>query len=89
MDIRKHECPICFKKFIRAEHKQRHVNIHKGLKPYQCTTCMKCFGRKDELMRHERIHVYRSDIAIILEDSSNLAKRKLPLPKFTSLVINH
>lgn len=53
LDLR--TCPICERKFYRAEHLRRHLtSVHNNEKPFTCGVCHKNFTRKDNLHQHQR-----------------------------------
>lgn len=56
-------CPICERKFYRAEHLKRHLtSVHNKEKPFTCEFCRKNFTRKDNLNQHQkRKHVEEFD----------------------------
>ena len=49
-------CTVCHKRFTHKVllnlHKQLHVRIHIGAKPYSCRHCSECFTRLDQLKTH-------------------------------------
>ena len=48
-------CPICGRKFYRAEHLKRHLtSVHSLEKPFECDSCGKKFTRKDNLNQHQK-----------------------------------
>ncbi|CVL03644.1 uncharacterized protein FMAN_15078 [Fusarium mangiferae] len=50
-------CTICNTRFQRAEHLERHMLRHLGLRPYQCAICHAQFSRRDSLKRHALNHL--------------------------------
>ncbi|CCT75887.1 uncharacterized protein FFUJ_11933 [Fusarium fujikuroi IMI 58289] len=45
-------CTVCNTRFQRAEHLNRHLLRHLGLRPFQCAICHAQFSRRDSLKRH-------------------------------------
>lgn len=54
------DCPICGVHFSGKYHKynlRRHLDIHRGVRPYSCKHCGHQFNRRHNLDRHmERVH---------------------------------
>lgn len=54
------DCPICGVHFSGKYHKynlKRHLDIHRGVRPYSCKHCGHQFNRRHNLERHmERVH---------------------------------
>lgn len=54
------DCPVCGVHFSGKYHKynlKRHLNIHRGVRPFNCTQCGHQFNRRYNLERHlERVH---------------------------------
>ncbi|XP_065224303.1 zinc finger protein 808-like [Planococcus citri] len=50
-----HVCNICPVKFSCRRDLERHILIHKGLKPFKCAECGKSFRRKQHMKRHIRL----------------------------------
>ncbi|RKP27313.1 hypothetical protein SYNPS1DRAFT_9871, partial [Syncephalis pseudoplumigaleata] len=46
-----HVCPICQRRFNRAEHVRRHQRVHTQERPYSCSWagCTRQFARRDNL----------------------------------------
>jgi len=55
-DGRKYKCPECPATFKTNSHRERHMLIHTGERPFACEICGKSFGRKDKLKKHVQIH---------------------------------
>ncbi|KAG2462829.1 MYNN protein, partial [Polypterus senegalus] len=53
---RKPLCSACGKVFSEASSLQRHMRIHKGVKPYICQLCGKAFTQCNQLKTHTRTH---------------------------------
>ncbi|CAL9706297.1 unnamed protein product [Knipowitschia caucasica] len=53
---RKHQCPLCLKRFTSKQSLQNHSRVHTGEKPYSCSVCEKAFAKKFTLDAHMRIH---------------------------------
>ena len=51
---RKFPCHICFKKFKRKHHLQRHFTTHSNLRPFQCNTCKRRYKLKQSLTAHQK-----------------------------------
>ncbi|KAH6995425.1 hypothetical protein EDB80DRAFT_729080 [Ilyonectria destructans] len=51
---RPHVCKFCQRRFLRAEHLQRHVTSHENRKPFACQDCGARYGRADVLQRHRK-----------------------------------
>lgn len=58
------DCPICGVHFSGKYHKynlKRHLDIHRGVRPYECKQCGHQFNRRHNLERHtERVHTQQS-----------------------------
>ncbi|EXJ61053.1 hypothetical protein A1O7_05206 [Cladophialophora yegresii CBS 114405] len=54
--VRNKKCLFCERRFLKAEHLNRHQRAHTGEKPFKCTYCGREYGRSDVLMRHVRNH---------------------------------
>ncbi|VDP25911.1 unnamed protein product [Schistosoma curassoni] len=51
--IKDYECSLCFKKFARNEHYNRHMNdVHTLTKGYHCRLCNRRFKRNSEFCHH-------------------------------------
>ncbi|XP_063595654.1 zinc finger protein 398-like [Penaeus indicus] len=57
-------CPICGVHFSGKYHKynlKRHMDIHRGVRPFSCHHCGQQFNRRHNLDRHmERLHNMQS-----------------------------
>ena len=47
-------CQFCGKRFLRADHLNRHTMLHKNVKVFKCRTCGEEFGRASHLDKHRR-----------------------------------
>ena len=47
-------CQFCGKRFLRADHLNRHSTLHKDVAMYKCRTCGEEFGRASHLDKHRR-----------------------------------
>ncbi|KAL4738366.1 hypothetical protein BDV11DRAFT_206021 [Aspergillus similis] len=54
MDPGQYQCGICFKRYRRKEHLQRHNGSHTADRPHRCASCDSTFQRTDVLRRHLR-----------------------------------
>ncbi|KAL4999813.1 hypothetical protein BDV10DRAFT_183961 [Aspergillus recurvatus] len=54
MDPGQYQCRICFKRYRRREHLQRHNSSHTADRPHRCGSCDSTFQRTDVLKRHLR-----------------------------------
>ncbi|KAL4972641.1 hypothetical protein BDW66DRAFT_162740 [Aspergillus desertorum] len=54
MDLGQYQCRICFKRYRRREHLQRHNSSHTADRPHRCGSCDSTFQRTDVLRRHLR-----------------------------------
>jgi uncharacterized C2H2 Zn-finger protein len=50
------DCPQCGFFFRRQEHLKRHLDRHRGVRPFVCPACDKSFARRDTLKRHVSTH---------------------------------
>ncbi len=53
---KQHQCNLCCKLFITAQHLKRHMRRHSGERPYKCTECGRQFTRNGDLTKHMRKH---------------------------------
>ncbi|EPE34797.1 C2H2 and C2HC zinc finger [Glarea lozoyensis ATCC 20868] len=51
-----HQCPLCPRKYERADHLSRHLKTHENARSHRCNQCSKRFNRADLLSRHESSH---------------------------------
>lgn len=51
--LRKHECDICHRRFIRKQHMMRHRDTHADIRRYQCGCCHKRFSRREYHEKHQ------------------------------------
>lgn len=51
--LRKHECDICNRRFIRKQHMIRHRDTHSDIRRYQCACCHKRFSRREYHEKHQ------------------------------------
>lgn len=51
--LRKHECDICHRRFIRKQHMMRHRDTHADIRRYQCACCHKRFSRREYHEKHQ------------------------------------
>lgn len=47
-------CQFCGKRFLRADHLNRHAMLHKNVKVFKCRVCGEEFGRASHLDKHRR-----------------------------------
>ena len=55
-DVRRFECDVCSKRFLRNEYLRNHMRIHSGERLFSCSLCDAAFRTSGNLRRHERIH---------------------------------
>lgn len=51
--LRRHECDICHRRFIRKQHMMRHRDTHADIRRFQCTYCHKRFSRREYHEKHQ------------------------------------
>ena len=51
-----YNCEECGKCFASKNNLERHLNLHKGIKPFKCELCGKCFVEKWSLASHMIYH---------------------------------
>lgn len=51
--LRKFECDICQRRFIRKQHMLRHRDTHSDIRRYQCVCCHKRFSRREYHEKHQ------------------------------------
>lgn len=54
MDAGQFQCRVCFRRYKRREHLQRHSSSHTSDRPHRCAACDRTFQRTDVLRRHIR-----------------------------------
>ena len=52
VQVRKHECQLCSKAFLKIQHLQDHLNTHLGVKLHQCQLCVKKYSSAASLKSH-------------------------------------
>eukprot|EP00111_Clytia_hemisphaerica_P021382 TCONS_00062934-protein len=50
------QCPECFQTFKKRAALERHMMIHRGIKPFQCHFCNQRFRQKHHLQGHVMLH---------------------------------
>jgi len=50
-------CPFCNKSFANAGNRNRHLKIHKSVRPFGCHQCNKTFSERWAFMRHVAVHL--------------------------------
>lgn len=50
------QCPECFQTFKKRAALERHMMIHRGIKPFQCHFCNQRFRQKHHLQGHIMLH---------------------------------
>ncbi|ODM92802.1 putative zinc finger protein [Orchesella cincta] len=50
------ECPVCGKKFAKADSCMIHLRIHTGERPFKCSICGDTFALNSRLVRHSLSH---------------------------------
>ena len=60
-----HKCEVCWRRFVRPSHSDRHVRTHTGEKPFSCQECRKRFFRRFSLTRHAQSHARSKYLFII------------------------
>ena len=56
-ETREHACEVCGRRFLREEHKKRHIrSVHSDEKPFPCSVCGKLFSRNDNMRQHLNTH---------------------------------
>lgn len=51
--LKRRQCPICFKVIINKQNLICHMNIHNAVKPFTCDVCEKSFAHIRNLNRHK------------------------------------
>uniref|UniRef100_A0A8C1YEK6 C2H2-type domain-containing protein n=1 Tax=Cyprinus carpio TaxID=7962 RepID=A0A8C1YEK6_CYPCA len=51
-----HSCRFCGRAFASPDSLKKHLQLHKGNKPFRCLDCGKNFARHGHLMVHVRLH---------------------------------
>ena len=55
-------CPVCLRQFKQQAHRDVHVRIHTGDRPYECEYCRMAFKQSNHLRRHKlRRHSQKCD----------------------------
>lgn len=49
---RSHECHLCFKRFLKRQHLESHLQIHTGFKPHICHLCQNKYSSASSLRSH-------------------------------------
>uniref|UniRef100_A0A8C1S152 C2H2-type domain-containing protein n=1 Tax=Cyprinus carpio TaxID=7962 RepID=A0A8C1S152_CYPCA len=51
-----HSCRFCGRAFASPDSLKKHLQLHKGNKPFRCLDCGKNFARHGHLMAHKNVH---------------------------------
>jgi uncharacterized C2H2 Zn-finger protein len=54
---KKHQCPLCGKKYLHEHILKDHMNTHTGKKPHQCSECHFASASSASLLHHRKIHL--------------------------------
>ncbi|KAI1316585.1 hypothetical protein EDD11_009710 [Mortierella claussenii] len=68
LETKRHQCPICEKRFSRPSQLETHRLTHTGEKPYICPHCQKDFNVASNLKRHIRTHTNGKRNAVLSDD---------------------
>ncbi|KAF7303204.1 C2h2 conidiation transcription factor [Mycena kentingensis (nom. inval.)] len=82
LNLRKHVCPTCNKKFNRPSSLRIHLNTHTGAMPFVCPHpgCGRAFNVNSNMRRHYRNHPETSSNPQSLTNSPNFGGAPIPLP---------
>jgi hypothetical protein len=67
-------CHQCRKRFRQKWNLNRHLKIHKGIKPHICPCCHHAFSRSDHLLCHVRRGYTKEEIYILHENAIHCKK---------------